>query len=91
MTTRRRFNISLPDEIAEVVEEKIRTGAYATASEVVLEGARALQDRDAAVGRWLREEVAPGHAEYLADPSKGVPAGEVLRHIKARRAAATAS
>lgn len=29
----------------------------------------------APVESWLREEVAPGHKEYLADASKGVPAG----------------
>jgi hypothetical protein len=43
-------------------------------------------ERDAAVERWLREEVAAGHAEYLADPSKGVPAEEILDRIQARRA-----
>jgi len=32
-------------------------------------------ERDVAVERWLREEVVAWHGEYLADPSKGVPAG----------------
>ena len=35
--------------------------------------------------RWLCDEVVPGHAEYLADPSKAVPAEDVLSRIKARR------
>jgi Arc/MetJ-type ribon-helix-helix transcriptional regulator len=52
---------------------------------VVREGVRALLERDAAIERWLREEVVAGHAEYLADPSKGVPAEEILGRIKARR------
>ena len=43
-------------------------------------------ERDAAVERWLREEVVAGHQEYLADPSKGVPADAILGRIKARRA-----
>jgi Arc/MetJ-type ribon-helix-helix transcriptional regulator len=51
------------------------------------DGVRALMERDAAVERWLREEVVAGHREYLADPSKGVPADAVLERIKARRAA----
>ena len=50
------------------------------------DGVRALMERDAAVERWLREEVVVGHAECLADPSKGVPAEEILGRIKARRA-----
>jgi Arc/MetJ-type ribon-helix-helix transcriptional regulator len=46
---------------------------------------RALLEREAAVERWLRDEVAAGHAEYLADLSKAVPADEILARIKARR------
>jgi hypothetical protein len=37
--------------------------------------------------QWLRDEVLAGHAEYLADPSQGIPAEDVLARIKARRAA----
>jgi putative addiction module CopG family antidote len=88
MRTTQQFSITLPHDMAEVVEEKIKSGAYATVSEVMRDGVRALLERDAAVERWLRDEVVPGHAEYLADPSKGVPAGEVLGHIKALRTAA---
>ena len=44
-------------------------------------------ERDAAIERWLREDVVAGHREYLADPSKAVPADEVLPRIRARRAA----
>lgn len=51
------------------------------------DGVRALLERDAAVERWLREEVVAGHNEYLADPSKGVPADAALSRIEARRAA----
>ncbi len=39
-----------------------------------------------AMERWLREEVAAGHKEYLADPSKGARADAILGRIKARRA-----
>jgi antitoxin ParD1/3/4 len=45
-----------------------------------------MRERDAVVGQWLRDEVIAGHQEYLADPSQGVPAKEVLGRIKARRA-----
>ena len=85
MRTTQQFSITLPYDMAEVVEGKIKSGAYASVSEVVREGVRALLERDAAIERWLREEVVAGHAEYLADPSKGVPAEEILGRIKARR------
>jgi antitoxin ParD1/3/4 len=47
---------------------------------------RALLGRDAAVERWLREEVVPGHQEYLRDPSTGIPGGSDPWGIKARLA-----
>jgi antitoxin ParD1/3/4 len=86
MRTTQQFSITLPHDMAEAVEDKIKSGAYASVSEVMRDGVRALLERDAAVERWLREEVILGHAEYLADPSKGVPAQQILGRIKARRA-----
>ncbi len=68
----RRWTINLPHDMAEVVEDKIKSGHYASVS-VVRDGVRALLERDAAVERWLREEVVAGHQEYQADPSNGVP------------------
>ena len=87
MRTTQQFSITLPHEMAEAVERKIKSGAYASVSEVMRDGVRALLERDAAVDRWLREEVVPGHKEYLADPAKGIPADAILGRIKARRAA----
>lgn len=85
MRTTQQFSITLPHEMAAVVEAKISSGAYASVSEVMRDGMRALMERDAALERWLRTEVVAGHAEYLAAPSKAVPAEELLARIKARR------
>ena len=90
MRSTQQFSITLPLDMAEAVESKVRSGGYASVSEVVRDGVRALLERDAAVERWLREEVVAGHQEYRADPSKGVPAEEVLRRIKGRRGACKA-
>ena len=56
MRTTQQFSITLPLEMAEVVEGKIKSGAYASVSEVMRDGVRALLERDAAIERWLREE-----------------------------------
>jgi putative addiction module CopG family antidote len=88
MRTTQQFSITLPHDMAELVERKVQSGAYASVSEVVRDGVRALMEREAAVERWLREDVVPGHAEYLKDPLKAVPAEEVLGQIKSRRAKA---
>jgi antitoxin ParD1/3/4 len=65
--TTQQFSITLPHDMAEAVESKIKSGAYAFVSD----GVRALLERDAAVERCLREEVMPGHQEYLRDVEKG--------------------
>lgn len=87
MRSTQQFSITLPHDMAEVVERKIQSGAYASVSEVMRDGVRALMERDVAVERWLREEVISGHAEHLADPAKAVPAEEVIPRIQARRTA----
>lgn len=86
MRTTQQFSITLPYDMAELIERKIASGAYASVSEVVRDGVRALMERDAAVEKWLREEVLAGHDEYLADPSKAVPVDEVFERIKRRKA-----
>jgi antitoxin ParD1/3/4 len=86
MRTTQQFSITLPLDMAEVIEGKIKSGAYASVSEVVRDGVRALVERDAAVEQWLRDEVIAGHQEYKADPSKGIPADALLARIKANRA-----
>ena len=87
MRTTRQFSITLPTDVAEAVERKVQSGGYASVSEVVREGLRTLLEHETAVERWLREEVVAGHREYLADPSKAVPAEEILDRIEARHAA----
>ena len=72
MRTTQQFGITLPHDMAEAVGSKIKEGPYASVSEVMRDGVRALLQREAAVERWLGEEVVAGHREYLADPSKGV-------------------
>ena len=81
------MNVSLTPELDKFVAGKVESGRYNSASEVVRDGVRALIERDTAVELWLQEEVVSGHQEYMADPSKGVPADAVLSRIKGRRAA----
>jgi len=86
MRTTQQFSITLPLDMAELVEGKVQSGAYATVSEVIRDSIRSLIERDATVERWLRDEVVAGDAEYRADPSRAVPAEDILPRIKLRRA-----
>ncbi len=78
--------ISLPAAQAGYIDALVAGGAYASASEVVRAGLRALQERDAAVERWLRDAVGPAYDAMVADPSRGIAVDDVLRRLRARHA-----
>ena len=77
---------SLPAEHVTFIDEQVASGSYASASEVVRAGLRALQERDAAVERWLREEVAPVFDAMQLDPARGRSLEEVFGAIRSRHA-----
>ena len=72
MRTTQQFSITLPNEMANVIKTKVQTGEYATESEVIREGLRALLARDRAVESWLLNQVAPAYDALKANPSRAV-------------------
>jgi len=80
--------ISPPTEQGRYIDRLVESGAYASVSEVVRAGLRALEERDAAVERWLRTEVVQAYDELDADPASAVSAEEVFtglrKHIAGR-------
>jgi antitoxin ParD1/3/4 len=49
MRSTQQFNITLPNEMADLVKAKVAGGEYATESEVIRDGRRSLLARDRAV------------------------------------------
>ncbi len=83
MRNTRPISITLPHDMAAMVEAKVASGQYATESEVIRDGLRALQARDAAVEKWLHGEVAKSYDEFAADPGIGIPGDEVMGRVRA--------
>jgi antitoxin ParD1/3/4 len=75
------LSITLPHEMAQMVKDKVKSGAYATESEVVREGLRALLTQDAAVEDWLRTEGVARYDAWHRDPH-GRPAAEVFARLR---------
>ncbi|WP_439500271.1 type II toxin-antitoxin system ParD family antitoxin [Bosea sp. (in: a-proteobacteria)] len=78
------LSITLPHEMAQMVKDKVASGEYASESEVIRDGLRTLQARDAAVENWLRQEIVPAYEAYRADPSRAIPAEEAFARVEAR-------
>ena len=71
-------------ELQPRVEERVKSGAYASASEVVRAGLRALDREEAALDAWLRRQVD----DALADPRPAIPVREVFARLRAGGTAA---
>jgi antitoxin ParD1/3/4 len=81
MRANRSITISLPEDMAELVEKKIASGEFADESEVVTEGLRYLADHDAEIEQWLRDEVVPTIKAHDADPSRGRTIDETRKEL----------
>ena len=83
-----QFSVTLPNDMADVVKTKVKTGEYASESEVIRDGLRALLARDRAVESWLHNQVGPAYDALKADPSRAVTADQVRARLAAEHAKA---
>jgi antitoxin ParD1/3/4 len=79
--TSRPITVTLGD-LHDHVEARVKSGAYASASEVVRAAIRALDREEAAVNDWLRQKVE----EAFADPRPNVPPSDVFKRLRAHHA-----
>ena len=75
------INIVLPPDMAAMVKAKVASGEYASEGEVIQDGLLALQDHDAEVERWLRDEVAGSYDEWKANPERAKPLDEIAARL----------
>jgi len=84
MRSTKQLSVTLPNEMAALVTAKVASGEYASESEVIREGLRALNARDRALDDWLRIQALPAYDAYRADPSRGLSLEEVRASIGKR-------
>ena len=85
MRTTQQLSITLPNDMANVLKAKVQTGEYATESEVIRDGLRALLARDRAIDGWLRDQVGPAYDALKANPSRAVTPEQVRARLAAER------
>jgi antitoxin ParD1/3/4 len=69
------MNVSLPEAMEKFVRQKVATGDYETASEVVREGLRLLKQRDEVWKAEVRERIKQGMDSIRA--GRTIPAEQV--------------
>lgn len=92
MRTTQQFSITLPNEMADIIKTKVAAGEYATESEVIRDGMRALMARDRAVDNWLMQEVGPAYDAMKSEPARAVTVDQLrtslaTEHKKAKTTA----
>jgi antitoxin ParD1/3/4 len=88
MTSRTTLNVSLTPDLSRFVENRLRSGKYQTASEVVREALRLLEDRDQAPVAGVEElkrEIEIGLAQLRR--GEGVDGEAFFRRVARRRRA----
>lgn len=90
MRSTQQLSITLPNEMAQMVRDKVAAGEYATESEVIRDGLRTLAARDRVIEDWLRLQVAPAYDSLQNDPKRAISIDKVraalsAEHSKVRR------
>lgn len=84
MRTTQQLSVTLPNEMAAQVRAKVASGEYASESEVIRDGLRALAARDSALEHWLRMVAVPSYEAYLANPASGRTIEQVRASLAAQ-------
>lgn len=79
--TSRPITVTLGD-LQQRVEARVKSGAYASASEVMRAAVRALDREEAALDDWLRQRVD----EAFIDPRRNLAAGDVFERLRTHHA-----
>lgn len=85
MRTTRQLSITLPDDLADALRERVRSGQYSNESEVIRDGLQALFARDHAIETWLHDEVAAAYDAVVADPSRAIAAPALRARLAAEQ------
>lgn len=85
MQSTQQLSITLPNDVVGLVKAKVAAGEYASESEVIRAGLRALLAREQAMENWLQQEVAGAYDALQADPGRAVSIDKLRARLAAER------
>ncbi|CAA9495630.1 MAG: KluA regulatory protein [uncultured Sphingomonadaceae bacterium] len=91
MRTTQQLSVTFPKDMAAHVRARVASGEYASESEVIRDGLRALAARDKALETWLNSEVVASYDAMKADPSRGLSPADVRAALAEERERASAA
>jgi len=86
MRTTQQMSVTLPNNMVAMVKAKVTAGEYASESEVIRDGVRALLARDRAIENWLQNVVCPACDALQAAPGSVRTIAQVRARIDAYHA-----
>ncbi|MEL6436422.1 MAG: type II toxin-antitoxin system ParD family antitoxin [Pseudomonadota bacterium] len=86
MSTIQKRTFSITEKQSAFIDKLVERGDYASASEVIREGIRAVQERDAELDAWLRGPVMEAARKLDENPESGIPIDEVFARLRMEQA-----
>jgi len=80
----RKVDITLPEDLLELVDRQIAAGHFATRSEVIAEGLRTLKTRNGEVEHWLQTDVAQTYDRLISGEEETVSLEDVVARFNER-------
>lgn len=84
MRTTKQLSVTLPTAMADELKDRVASGEYASESEVIRDGLRALFARERAVDAWLETEAAAAYDELKGDPAQALSVSQVRENLARR-------
>ncbi|WP_027170888.1 type II toxin-antitoxin system ParD family antitoxin [Methylobacterium sp. 10] len=82
MAAIRDLSVSLPADLVDMVHHKVAAGEYATPSDVIGEGLRALQAQERDETEWLQTRIGPVYDRMIVDPSAALSVSDVRHALR---------
>ncbi|MDO9708176.1 ribbon-helix-helix domain-containing protein [Paracraurococcus lichenis] len=77
-------SVVLPSDLANYVEARVSSGAFASAEDVVRAGLEALQEQDETFEAWVTRHAAPSCGPMRPDAEHAIPPERVAERLRTR-------